>query len=107
MDLPIVMPTAVDHVFMANTFHGVPDKPGLARAVASILHPQGECAVVNSHRRPREETVVLGQPRGPNTEMRMEADDVAAAVEPTGLLLKRVVELPPYHYGAVFHRSLD
>jgi hypothetical protein len=34
----------------------------------------------------------------------MEAEDVAAIVEPAGLLLNRIVELPPYHYGAVLER---
>jgi SAM-dependent methyltransferase len=32
-----VVPHAVDHVFLANAFHGVPDKPRLARAVHDIL----------------------------------------------------------------------
>jgi SAM-dependent methyltransferase len=94
----------VDFVLIANTFHGVPDKPRLARSVSAILKPDGRFVVVNWHRRPREETTVLGQPRGPKTEMRMTPDDVAAVVEPAGLVLVRVVELPPYHYGAVFQK---
>ena len=44
------------------------------------------------------------QPRGPKTDMRMTLDDVAAVVEPAGLVFARVVELPPYHYGAVFQK---
>jgi SAM-dependent methyltransferase len=99
-----VVPEPVDYVFLANTFHGVPDQCGLARAVAASLKPQGQFGIVNWHHRPREETVVLGHPRGPKTEMRMEAEDVAAIVEPAGLLLNRIVELPPYHYGAVLER---
>ena len=54
----------VDFVFLANAFHGVPDKPRLARAVLSILRPGGLFAIVNWHARPREETTVLGEPRG-------------------------------------------
>jgi SAM-dependent methyltransferase len=99
-----VVPEPVDYVFLANTFHGVPDQCGLARAVAASLKPQGQFGIVNWPHRPREETVVLGHPRGPKTEMRMEAEDVAAIVEPAGLLLNRIVELPPYHYGAVLER---
>ena len=99
-----VVPEPVDYVFLANTFHGVPDQCGLARAVAASLKPQGQFGIVNWHHGPREETVVLGHPRGPKTEMRMEAEDVAAIVEPGGLLLNRIVELTPYHYGAVFER---
>jgi ubiquinone/menaquinone biosynthesis C-methylase UbiE len=94
----------VDFVLMANTFHGVPDKPQLARAVAAILKPGGRFAVVNWHRRPRDETIVLGQPRGPKTEMRMRSADVVTTVEPAGLKLAGVIELPPYHYGAIFEK---
>ena len=93
-----------DFVLVANTFHGVPEKGRLASAVAAVLKPGGQFAVVNWHWRPREETTVLGQPRGPKTEMRMEPADVAAVVEPAGLKLVGVVELPPYHYGAIFEK---
>lgn len=94
----------VDFVLMANTFHGVPDKPRLARAVATILKPGGRFAVVNWHQLPREETKVLDQQRGPKTEMRMSPSDVARTVETAPLRLAGVVELPPYHYGAIFEK---
>lgn len=57
----------VDYVLIANTFHGVPDKDGLARVVRSVLEPGGRFAVVNWHPLPREETPVLDKPRGPAT----------------------------------------
>jgi len=94
----------VDLVLIANTFHGVPDKERLARAVAAVLKPGGRLSVINWHRRPREETVVLGQARGPKTEIRMEPGDVVAAIEPAGLKLARVADLPPYHYNAIFEK---
>jgi len=94
----------LDYASLANTIHGVPDKTGLARAVAAILKLHGRFSIVNWHRRPREETVVLGQPRGPRTEMRMEPDEVARTVEAARLRLARFVELPPYHYGVVFEK---
>lgn len=100
-----IVPEPVDYVFLANTFHGVPDQLGLARAVATILKPDGEFGIVNWHRLPREETAVLGRPRGPKTEMRIAAGDLAAIVAPAGLLPHRIVELPPYHYGTVFKRG--
>ena len=101
-DLPALLPVKVDYVLIANTFHGVPDKTGMARAVAAVLNPGGRFAVVNWHPLPREQTVVLDKPRGPKTEMRMSSDDVRLAVEPAGFALERVVELPPFHYGAIF-----
>ena len=40
-DIAKVVRHPVDHVFLANAFHGVPDKPRLARAVHDILKPGG------------------------------------------------------------------
>jgi hypothetical protein len=91
-------------VLIANTFHGAPEKTRLARAVAAVLKPGGRFAVVNWHRRPREVTTVLGQVRGPKTEIRMEPGDVSAAIEPARLKLVGIVELPPYHYGVIFEK---
>jgi SAM-dependent methyltransferase len=95
----------VDCVLVANTFHGVPDKARIARGVAAVLKPGGRLAIINWHPLPREQTTVLGQPRGPRTDMRMDPAEVGAAVEPAGLKLLDVIELPPYHYGAVFART--
>ena len=101
-ELPNLVPSKVDYVLIANTFHGVPDKTSMARAVAAALKPGGRFAIVNWHKLRRDRTVVLGKPRGPKTEMRMSPDDVRLAVEPAGFTLERVVELPPFHYGAIF-----
>lgn len=92
----------VDYVLMANTFHGVPRQTELARAVAATLKPGGRFAIVNWHAIARERTTVLGKPRGPKSEMRMSPDRTRAAVEPAGFELADLVELPPYHYGALF-----
>jgi SAM-dependent methyltransferase len=92
----------VDYVLLANTFHGVPDQPALARAARGVIKPGGLFGVVNWHRRPREQTLVLGQPRGPASEMRMAPEQVSAVVEPGGFKTIRIVDLPPYHYAIVF-----
>ena len=60
-------------VFMANAFHGVPERTRLARAVANALVPHGHFAIVNWHARPREQTTILGEPRGPASELRHDA----------------------------------
>jgi ubiquinone/menaquinone biosynthesis C-methylase UbiE len=101
-DIGDAIRTPVDHVFLANAFHGVPDKPRLARAVRDVLKPGGALSIVSWHARPREETPVLGQPRGPATELRMTPEQTVAEVLPSGLRHVRTVEVSPYHYGAVF-----
>jgi SAM-dependent methyltransferase len=94
----------VDYVFLANAFHGVPEKLRLSREIREALKPGGLFAVVNWHARPREETLVLGLPRGPATDLRMTPEETIAAVEPAGFKLREVVQVSPHHYGAVFSR---
>jgi ubiquinone/menaquinone biosynthesis C-methylase UbiE len=93
---------AVDYVFMANAFHGVPDRSRLAKAVGGALKAGGMFAIVNWHKRPRDETPVLGEPRGPKTELRMSPEETIESVKEGGLKLRKKVEIPPYHYGVIF-----
>jgi len=95
----------VDFVFMANAFHGVPDRRRLAHAVQMSLKPGGQFAIVNWHRRPREQTTIFGEPRGPRTELRLPPEQTIEAVTAAGLNLLKLVEASPYHYGAVFVRA--
>ena len=102
IELSHLIDAPADYVLMANTFHGVPDKTALAHEIAAILRPSGRFAIVNWHCIPRVETSVLGQPRGPRTELRMSPAQTRAVVEPAGFQLEAVVELPPFHYAAIF-----
>ncbi len=104
-ELAILIHGTVDFVFLANTFHGVPDKLRLAQAVRQVLKLGGLFAVVNWHQRPREETVIMGEPRGPKTELRMSPEQTIKSVEAAGLKFVERVELPPYHYAVTFERS--
>jgi 2-polyprenyl-3-methyl-5-hydroxy-6-metoxy-1,4-benzoquinol methylase len=101
-ELATLVSEPADFVFMANAFHGVPDPSRLACAVRATLRPDGQFAIVNWHRLPREETRILGEPRGPKDELRMSPQTTIDAVEVSGLKLVQLVEIPPYHYGAVF-----
>ena len=95
----------VDLVLMANAFHGVPDQPRLAQIVHKTLKSGGRFAVVNWHQRPREETTILGEPRGPKTDLRMSPGQTIKSVEAGSLIFAELVELPPYHYAVIFERS--
>ena len=106
-DIAKVVRDPVDHVFLANVFHGVPDRPRLARAVHDVLKPGGLFAIVNWHARPREITTVLGEPRGPATELRITPEETVAPVQSSGLAFLRQIEVPPYHYAAVFKRRSE
>jgi SAM-dependent methyltransferase len=104
-ELPQLVPGTVDLVFMANAFHGVPDQPRLARAVRATLNPAGHFIVINWHRHPREKTMILGEPRGPRTELRLSPEQTIEAVEASGLKFTKLIDVPPYHYGAVFKQT--
>ena len=103
-DIAGLVPRTVDYVLMGNAFHGVPAPARLAEAVCRVLKRGGHFGVINWHKRPREETQVSGEPRGPRTELRLSPDETVARVAAAGLKLARIVELPPYHYGAIFAR---
>jgi hypothetical protein len=90
---------------MANAFHGVPDRPRLARAVREVLMPAGHFAVVNWHARPRDETTILGEPRGPRTELRLSPEQTFKSVEASGLKLVQLIDVPPYHYAVILARE--
>lgn len=104
-DIDRLISRPAEFVFLANAFHGVPEQSRLARAVASALVPEGRFAIANWHARPREQTMILGEPRGPATELRISPETTRAAVELASFRLDRLVELPPYHYGAIFQKS--
>jgi ubiquinone/menaquinone biosynthesis C-methylase UbiE len=97
-------PQPVDFVFLANAFHGVPDRPRLAQSVRDALKPSGQFAIVNWHPRLREKTTVLGEPRGPRTELRMSPEQTIKVVESNHLKFVELLDVPPFHYGAVFGR---
>jgi SAM-dependent methyltransferase len=103
-DVANLVPQPADFVFLANAFHGVPERTRLVRGVAGALKPGGLFAIVNWHARPREETTILGEPRGPLTELRITPETTIAAVEPVGFSLDQIIELPQYHYGAIFKK---
>ena len=88
-------------LFLANAFHGVPDRVRLALAVRDILKVGGQFAIVNWYAKPREQTRVLGEPRGPATELRMTPEQTIMAVEQSSLTFRRQIEVSPYHYAAI------
>jgi len=101
-DLSQIIHQPQDFVFIANTFHGVPDKMAFAQGVRRILKPNGRLVIVNWHDVEREQTTVMGKPRGPATELRLSPDDCAETIAAAGFSLCDLIELAPYHYGAVF-----
>lgn len=106
-NLPGCVPSSVSYVLLANTFHGIPDKMEISQAVYEVLHLLGRFGLVNWHVMPRRQTRVLNEPRGPATEMRLSPEQTRAIIEPTGFELERIVELPPYHYGAIFTKTVQ
>jgi len=95
----------VDFALLANAFHGIEDRTAFVEAVAAALAVDGRFAVVNWRDRPREETMIGGEPRGPPTDLRLSPEATRRAVEEASdLRLAQEVDLPPYHYGLVFER---
>lgn len=98
-------PAPVDFVFMANAFHGVPDKQKLVRSVRDALKAGGRFAIVNWHKRPREETIVLGEPRGPRTDLRVSPQQTIDAAKVDGVEIVTSIDVPPFHYAVILQRE--
>ena len=97
-----IVPEKADFVLIANTFHGIPDKTSIVEAVAKVLKPGGKLGIVNWYPNERENTQVLGKPRGPRTELRVSPEAVNLIVEQAGFHTGELINLPPFHYGVVF-----
>lgn len=103
MNATNLIPEKMDFVLMANTFHGIPNKTEMiGDIITKLLKPNGKFAVINWHSIPREETVVMGFPRGPKTEMRVSPDDLSQMICLFEFVLESTVEVSPYHYVCVF-----
>jgi cyclopropane fatty-acyl-phospholipid synthase-like methyltransferase len=102
--LPSVLPERVDTLVVANTFHGVDDRPRFVEQAFEAIEPGGSLVLVNWHDRPRETTTVGSEPRGPPTALRMTPAETEDAVLSAEFGLSRQVDLPPYHYALVFER---
>lgn len=99
------LPEPVEVGLIANTFHGVEEPTAFVEEVVSALTVDGSLVVVNWRDRPREETTVAGEPRGPPTGLRRspkETRDIVESATDAGLAAE--IELPPYHYALVFER---
>jgi SAM-dependent methyltransferase len=104
-DLTAVLPSRVDTILIANTFHGVDDQRGLIEQAAEALAPGGRLIVINWRDTPREATTVAGEPRGPPTSLRIPAAQVSETIlSAAGFESVREVDLPPYHYALVFEQ---
>ena len=47
-----------------------------------------------------------GLPRGPSSELRLSPEQTVKSVEGGGLKKKAIVDIPPYHYGAIFEKPV-
>lgn len=95
------LPRLVDYVLVANTFHGVPDRAGFVSVLARCLKPGGRVGLLNWRPLPRDATTVLGEARGPATELRLGPEETMAALSSGGFCIEHVVDVPPYHYGVI------
>lgn len=103
-DLQTALSEPVDFALLGNTFHGVDDPEAFAETVREVLTADGRFAVVNWYDRPKDETTVLEEVRGPPTGLRMSVEATVECCVAAGFERDFVVDLPPYHYGVVFRR---
>jgi len=99
------LPRKVDVVLLTDSFHAIPNQTTLAKHVREVLTLGGLFIVVDWHVATPGETRVQGKPCGPRKDMRLTPVQLSKIVEPSGLELIQITELPPYHYGAIFQKT--
>lgn len=90
---------SVDYAMLFNILHAE-ERTALLQEARRVLAPQGKLAVIHWNYDPTT-------PRGPSMEIRPRPEQCRAWVEQVGfeLLPPGQIDLPPYHYGFVFHTS--
>ena len=102
-DFKKILSAPADFIFMANAFHGIPTSRGWPKRPARPSNWAVASQSSTRHRRPREETRSSAN-RAPKTELRMSPEQTIAAVEAGGLQFVGLIDVPPYHYAALFER---
>ncbi|WP_231510583.1 class I SAM-dependent methyltransferase [Fischerella sp. PCC 9605] len=99
-----VIANQFEYITIHSTFHGLPNPVEFVRQIVSLLKPKGYFSVVNWRPIPREDTIWLGKPRGPKTELRICPQKLLSIVQTATeqLVAVQQVDLPPYHYGITF-----
>jgi SAM-dependent methyltransferase len=103
-ELTQILPERVDIVLIANTFHGVEEPTVFAEQAYQSLTSDGQLIIVNWHDRPKEETPIVGEPRGPPQELRLAPEETQECLSSVPFINTSVVELPPHHYALVCER---
>lgn len=101
--------TTFDLIFLANTFHGIPDKLEMLRQMKAVLSDSTNAEIVIVNWRtdiPRDRCIVLDKPRGPADSLRISAETVSRIATEAGLFTKRVIDsVSPFHYAVVLSKS--
>lgn len=98
----------VDVALIANTFHGIEDRPSFLAEVTAVLAEDGRFVVVNWHDLPERATTVADEQRGPPAELRLSPEETERIVQDAvDVRLATQVDIPPYHYGLVFELRTD
>lgn len=90
-----------DYVMMHSTFHGLASPVNFVANIVDLLNPGGCFSVINWLPISREDTIWMGKPRGPKTELRLSEEQFLTIVQTanSSLAVTQRLLLPPYHYG--------
>jgi 2-polyprenyl-3-methyl-5-hydroxy-6-metoxy-1,4-benzoquinol methylase len=104
LGIPRLIANQFDYIMIHSTFHGLPNPGEFVSEIVNLLNPKGYFSVVNWLPIPREQTIWLGKPRGPKTELRIAPQQLLSIVQSATeqLIPVEYTELQPFHYGVTF-----
>jgi len=93
-DDPMLSPSAIDLIFICDTYHHIEKRSDYLNLLKKYLKPQGRLAIIDYHKR---ET-----PHGPPLWMRLERENVIKEITCAGYKLEAEFFFLPYQYFLVF-----
>jgi len=92
-DKPVTLPEKADVIFIADTYHHIPNRDEYFLQLRQSLKPDGELVIIDFK---------LESPEGPPIEHRIQPQDVTEELKEAGFEQKKSIEILPYQYFLVF-----
>lgn len=95
-DKEVTLPEPADVVFIADTYHHIPDREKYFVQLGKFLKQEGQLIVIDFK---------LDSPEGPPQEHRISPEQVKEELKSAGFEQVKTIETLPYQYFLVFHKK--
>ena len=95
-DRDVELPEPADVIFIADTYHHIPDREKYFSHLSKFLKKDGKLAIIDFK---------IDSPEGPPVEHRIKPEQIQKELEPSAFYLEQSVDLLPYQYFLIFKKK--